>query len=170
MWFWKRPVDRVAALINQTIKGQSFLYRLFTSKGKCDPSEIRRLELTYLAASITTVVYLRVAKEAQKEITLDAFTLAILDESIPYCDEQISLHTAIANYQQRFAEYSRLLKEVFNIDGRISFYSVETLLAYGFYCAVGRPGGGLFIEIASKEMAQYVRDQIDFVTAKLSAP
>ena len=55
--FFKRKKPDVAdALTNATIGGQSFLYRLFREDIGCEDSTIRRLELTYFAAAVTTYV------------------------------------------------------------------------------------------------------------------
>jgi hypothetical protein len=69
--FKKTKPDIVEALINQTIGGQSVMYRLFREALGCEDSKIRRLELTYFASAVMTAVYLRLGKEPNREQILD---------------------------------------------------------------------------------------------------
>ena len=63
----KKEPKHVEALTNQTIGGQSVLYRLFRQGLGVDDSHIRKLELTYFAASVTTFVYLHLSNDPNKE-------------------------------------------------------------------------------------------------------
>jgi len=58
-FFKRKRLDVADALTNQTIGGQSILYRLFREAIGCEDSTIRRLEITYFAAAVMTYVYLR---------------------------------------------------------------------------------------------------------------
>jgi hypothetical protein len=62
------------ALTKVTIGGQSVLYEQFRERYALPDSAIRKLEITYFAASITTAIYLRLGKQANREQILDAFT------------------------------------------------------------------------------------------------
>ena len=78
------------ALTNLTIGGQSVLYELFRKQLDCAGQTIRKLELTYFAASITTAIYLRLGKQPNREQILDAFAKDILKGSITASQDQIS--------------------------------------------------------------------------------
>ena len=84
------------ALTNLTVGGQSVLYELFRKQLDCADRTIRKLELTYFAASITTAVYLRLGKQPNREKILDAFAMNMLKAAsmptlgpfFPNCDNQ----------------------------------------------------------------------------------
>ena len=97
--FKKTKPDIVEALINQTIGGQSVMYRLFREALGCEDFKIRRLELTYFASAVMTAVYLRLGKEPNREQILDRVTRNILEKSVPQCGEQISFGAAAREYQ-----------------------------------------------------------------------
>jgi hypothetical protein len=91
--------SEATALTNLTIGGQSVLYELFRKQLDCADQAIRKLELTYFAASITTAIYLRLGKQPSREQILDVFAKDILKGSITASQEQISFGSAVAEYQ-----------------------------------------------------------------------
>ena len=87
------------ALTNPTIGGQSVLHELFRKQLGCSDKSIRKLELTYFAAWITTAVYLRSRGRPNREQILDVFAKCILEGSITASEEQISFGSAVAEYR-----------------------------------------------------------------------
>lgn len=113
--FFKSKEPEIAgALTNQTIGGQSVLYRLFRETIGCEDSAIRRIELTYFAATVMSFVYLRLGKQPNREEILDVFTRNILTKSIPSSGENISFNEAVKEYQDRFTEYNSMLPLIFS--------------------------------------------------------
>ena len=168
--FFKRKKPDVAdALTNATIGGQSFLYRLFREDIGCEDSTIRRLELTYFAAAVTTYVYLRIGKQANREEILDRFTRNILTKSIPYSKEAISQSEVVKEYQGRYAEYNNLLSLLFNPSESSSGNPAATLLMHAFECITESSARGHMIHIvaASGLIQGFVIDYVDFVKEKL---
>lgn len=162
-----RKVSHPYALTNQTIGGQSVLYRLFIQTLGVEDGRIRKLELTYFAASVTTFVYLHLSNSSAKEKILDDFSHAILQKSIPSSQESISLDAAIAEYQQRYAEYSALLPAVF--DSADGTDPGVTLLIHLFnsVTAASVRVPMLQVALAAPLIIQYVADHVDFVRTKL---
>jgi hypothetical protein len=167
--FFKRNEPDIAdALTNQTIGGQSVLYWLFREAIGCEDSTIRRLELTYFAATVTTFVYLRFGKQSNREEILDAFTRDILTKSIPSSRENISFNEAVKEYQGCFAEYNTMLV-VFSPSQSSSGNPAATLLMHAFECITRSSARGHMIQIvaASGLIQEFVLDHIDFVKEKL---
>ncbi|MFT7570717.1 MAG: hypothetical protein ACI9JL_001748, partial [Paracoccaceae bacterium] len=98
-FFGRKKLDPIESLTNQTLGSQSIMYRLFRERLGCDDAIIRRLELTYFAAAVMTVVYLGLGKKAG---VLDEFTQNVLEKSIPSSGEKISVSAAVKIYQQRY--------------------------------------------------------------------
>jgi len=164
--FFKRKEPDIAdALTNQTIGGQSVLYRLFRDAIGCDDSNIRRLELTYFAATITTFVYLRFGKQSNREKILDAFTRNILTKSIPSSRENISFCESVKEYQRRFSEYNTMLPLLFSPNESSSGNPAATLLMHAFECITKSRARShmLHIVAASGLIQEYVLDHINFV-------
>ncbi|MEQ9606084.1 MAG: hypothetical protein RLN99_00290 [Kiloniellaceae bacterium] len=165
----KKP-DPVDALLRQTLGGQSVLYRLFREALGCDDAGIRRLELTYFAATVMTVAYLRLGKPPGH---LDDYTKRLLERCIPSSGEQIGLRVAAQQYQQRYAEYSALLTPVFQnfadvqTDDKAGHPAI-TLLLHVFECVTGTSAQGRMLDIAQTAplIVEFVADHIDFVETK----
>lgn len=164
----KKP-DPAEALTNQVIGGQSVMYRLFRQALSCEDSDIRKLELTYFAASVMTFVYLPLSKREDKEQILDNFTRQVLQQSIPSSKEQITFAAAVKQYQQRYSEYGGLLSLVFNPSKSSSGNPATTLLMHTFECVTGSSARGHMIQIAAASglIQQYVVDHVEFVKEKL---
>lgn len=159
------PPDIAGVLTNQTIGGQSLMYRLFREALGCEDSSIWVLELTYFAASVTSYVYLRFGKERNRDQILDRFAKSILENSIPASREQITFGAAVSQYQKRYAEYERLLSHLFSPNEPISGNSTITLMLHVFECVTRLSARGNMIEIAgaSSLLAEFVLDHVDFV-------
>lgn len=164
----KKP-DPVGALTNQVTGGQSVMYRLFRQALSCEDSSIRKLELTYFAASVMTFVYLPLSKREDTERVLDAFTRNVLQQSIPSSKEQITFAEAVKEYQQRYSEYGGLLSLLFNPSKSSSGNPAATLLMHVFECVTRSSARDHMIQIAAASglIQQYVADHIDFVKEKL---
>ena len=164
----KNP-DPIGALTNQVIGGQSVIYRLFRQTLSCEDSSIRKLELTYFAASVMTFVYLSLSKRNDNDQVLDSFTRNVLQRSIPSSEEQISFADAVKLYQQRYSEYRDLLGLLLDPSKSTSGNPATTLLMHVFECVTRSPARGHMIQIAaaSESIQQYVADHIDFVREKL---
>ena len=162
-----KKLKHAEALTNQTIGGQSVLYRLFRQSLGVDDTHIRKLELTYFAASVTTLVYLHLSDNPDKERALDTFSRSILERSIASAGEQVPLSSAIAQYQQRFAEYRALIPPLFDPGDRPS--PEVTLLLHVFESVTGSSARGHMIHISAAAglITQYIADHIDFVKLKL---
>lgn len=168
--FFKRKEPDVAdALTNQTIGGQSVLYRLFRETISCEDSTIRRLELTYFAAAVMTYVYLRLGKQPKRDEILNRFTRNILTKSIPSSKENISLSEVVKEYQGRYAEYSSVLDLLFSPGESSSGNPGATLLMHAFECVTQSSAREHMIHIvaASGLIQEFVLDHIDFVKEKL---
>jgi hypothetical protein len=168
--FFKRNKPSVAdALVNQTIGGQSVLYRLFLEAVGCEDSSIRRLELTYLAASVMTYVYLRIGKQSNRDEILDGFAKKILLKSIPSSRESISFNEAVSQYQRRFAEYTSMMNLLFSPGESSSSNPAAILLMHAFECITNSSARSHMIQIiaASGLIQQFIADHIDFVKEKL---
>jgi hypothetical protein len=168
--FFKRKEPDVAdALTNQTIGGQSVLYRLFRGAIGCEDSTIRRLELTYFAATVMTYVYLRFGKQANRDEILDRFTRNILTKSIPSSKEAISFGEAVKEYQSRYAEYNSMLSLLFTPSESGSGNPAATLLMHAFERITESSAHGHMIHIvaASGLIQEFVNDHINFVKDKL---
>lgn len=145
------------------------MYRLFREGLRCDDSNIRRLELTYFAAAVTTFVYLRIGKHPNREQFLDSFTRSILEKSIPSSREQMAFSAVVEEYQQRYAEYDGLLALLINPSQSSSGNPATTLLMHVFECVTCSTARGHMIQIATASglVQQFVLDHIDFVKQKL---
>jgi hypothetical protein len=157
--------SEATALTNLTIGGQSVLYELFRKQLDCADQTIRKLELTYFAASITTAIYLRLAKQPSREQILDVFATNILKGSITSSQEQISFGSAVAEYQRRYAEYDRLLGLVTNRDSSSTGNPAATLLLHLFECVTGKGAREHMLKIVALGpfIEDYVLDHIEFV-------
>ncbi len=168
-FFSRKEPDIADALTNQTIGGQSVLYRLFREAIRCEDSSIHRLELTYFAATVTTFVYLRFGKQPNREKILDAFTRNILTKSISSSKENITFGEAVKGYQKRFAEYNTMLPMVFSPNESSSGNPAATLLMHAFECITHLSARGHMVHIvaASGLINVFILDHIDFVKQKL---
>jgi hypothetical protein len=153
------------ALTNLTVGGQSVLYELFRKQLDCADRTIRKLELTYFAASITTAVYLRLGKQPNREKILDAFAMNMLKAAIAASQEQISFGAAVSEYQRRFAEYDQLLALVINPELSSTGNPAATLLLHLFECVTGKTARGHMLKLyaLTPQIAGYVSDHIEFV-------
>lgn len=168
-FFKRKEPDIDDALTNQTIGGQSVLYRLFREAIGCEDTTIRRLELTYFAATIMTFVYLRFGKQSNREEILDSFTRNILTKSIPSSSEDISFNQVVKEYQGRFAEYNTMLPLLFSPNESSSGNPAATLLMHAFECVTQSSARShmVYIVAASGLIQEFVLDHIDFVKQKL---
>ncbi len=157
------------ALTNLTIGGQSVLYELFREQLECADNTIRKLELTYFAASITTAIYLRLGKRPDREKTLDEFAKAILTGSITSAQEKISFGSAVAEYQRRYAEYDQLLALVIDRESSSTGNPAATMLLHLFECVTGQSARSHMVKIAalSPLIEVYVSDHIEFVQTNM---
>lgn len=164
-FFKRKKFGVVEALANQTIGGQSVLYRLFREALGCEDSSIRRLELTYFAASVTSYVYLRFGKESNRDQILDRYAQTVLENGIPYSREKITFGVVVSEYQKRYAEYNRLLSLLFSPDKSTSGNPAITLMLHVFECVTRSNAREHMIEIAgvSNMLIQFTRDHVDFV-------
>lgn len=167
--FKSKPIDVAKLLTEQTISGQSFLYRLFQEALDCKKTDIRRIELTYLAATITTYVYLRFGKQKNREDILDAYTLKVFAESIPACGENTNFANIIEEYQGRYAEYWNLLQLVFDPTESSSGNPAATLVMHAYTCITRSSPKNRMIEIvlAAGPIQEFLLDEIQFVKNKL---
>lgn len=163
--------SEATALTNLTIGGQSVIYELFREKLECADSTIRKLELTYFSASITTAVYLRLGKHPDREKILDEFAKSILNGSIISAQEQISFGSAVGEYQRRYAEYDRLLALVINRESSSTGNPAATLLLHLFECATGKSAREHMLKIVALAplIEGYVSDHIEIVLTGRSA-
>ena len=168
-FFKRKEPDLADALTNQTIGGQSVLYRLFREAIGCEDSAIRRLELTYFAAAVMTYVYLRFGTQSNRDEILDRFTRNILTKSIPSSKEAISFSEVVKEYQGRYAEYNSMLPLLFSPSESSSGNPATTLLMHAFECITKSSARGHMIHIvaASGLIQEFVIDHIDFVKEKL---
>lgn len=157
--------DIVGALTKQTIGGQSVMYRLFREALGCEDSSIRRLELTYFAASVVSYVYLRFGKERNRDQILDRFAQILLESSIPSSGEQMMFGAAVSEYQRRYAEYNGLLSLLFSPDESTSGTPAITLMLHVYECVTRSNARAHMIEIAaaSSVISQFVLDHVEFV-------
>jgi hypothetical protein len=160
-----QKMDAADALTCQTVGGQSVLYRLFRETIDCEHAAIRRIELTYLAAAITTFVYLRYGQEIGREEVLDDFTYNILNKSIPSSGEMVSLEAVVQEYQGRFAEYNAMLPSLFNPSGSTSGNPSATLLMHAYECVTRSSARERMIHIvaASGLIELFFFEHVDFV-------
>lgn len=167
--FRRREPDITDALAIQTIGGQSVLYRLFREGIGCEDSHIRRLELTYFAAAVTTFVYMRLGRQSNRDEILDSFTRNVLTKSIPSSKEKISFADAVGEYQRRFAEYNTMLPLLFSPNEVSGSNPGATLLMHAFECVSQSSARGHMTRIvaASGLIQEYVLDHVDFVKQKL---
>lgn len=133
-FFKRKEVDLSEAMTNQTIGGQSVLYKLFRDGIGCEDSSIRRLELTYLATAVTTFAYLLVGKNPNPREVLDSFTQNILSRSIPASGESISFSAAVEEYQGRYAEYNTMLPLLLNSSQSTTGNPAVTVLLHAVEC------------------------------------
>ena len=167
--FKRKETDVVEALTNQTIGGQSVLYRLFREAIGCDDSTIRRLELTYFAATVMTYVYLRFGRQPNREEILDRCIRNIVTKSIPSSKENISFADVVKEYRGRYSEYNAMLPLLFSPDQSSSGNPAATLLMHAFQCVTQSSARGHMIKIvaASGLIKEFILDHIDFVKEKL---
>lgn len=157
--------DIVGALTNQTIGGQSLIYRLFRESLGCEDSSIWVLELTYFAASVTSYVYLRFGKERNRDQILDRFAKSILEKSIPASREPITFGAAVSQYQKRYAEYEGLLSLLFSPNESTSGNPATTLMLHVFECVTRLNARGHMIKIVhvSSIIDQFIIDHVEFI-------
>ena len=169
--FLKGGESRVIdALVNQSVGGQSVLYRLFIQALKRPDAQVRRLELTYFAAAVMTYVYLRFAEAGKNvEKVLDGFSRDILEKSIPASKEDIEFAVAAGEYRTRYAEYSRLINLLFHPEESSAGNPEVTLTMRLFENVTNTSARGEMVVIAAAGslIQQFVADHIDFVKTKL---
>lgn len=159
------PLDIVGALTNQTIGGQSLMYRLFRDALGCEDSSIWVLELTYFAASVTSYAYLRFGKERNRDQILDRFAKSILEKSMPASREPITFGAAVSQYQKRYAEYEGLLSHLLSPNKSTSGIPATTLTLHVFECVTRLNARGHMIKILhiSSLIDQFILDHVEFV-------
>jgi hypothetical protein len=161
--------EEAIALTKLTIGGQSDLYELFRKKLDCADQTIRKLELTYFAASVTAVIYLRLGKQPNREQILDVFAKYILKGSITASQEPISFGSAVAEYQRRYVEYDRLLGPVIVPESGSTDNPAEALALHLFECVTGKTPRGEYMKIIYlyPYLMYYVLDVIEYVREKM---
>lgn len=156
-------------LINQVVGGQSVLFRIFREIFEEDPEEVKKIELTYFALSVFTYTFLRLSSltEEEKEKTADRVADAVLRKSIPHTEKEISMESAISEYQNRYREYNSLINGIFKEDG-IDGHSCTTLTMHVYESVMGKSAQEKMIKItaASSLVAQYIVDHIEFIKEK----
>jgi hypothetical protein len=154
--------DVVDALVDQGVGCQSLLYRVFVQQLGADEEKIRRIEVTYLAASVITYSYLRFGQHQDRERLLDNFARTLLEKSIPSSRDPTSLGKAAEELRHRYAEYSALLQPFFSRSE--SPNPIVTFMLHAFQCVTGSSARDNMIRIvaASGIIQQLVIDQIKF--------
>ncbi|MDX1638659.1 MAG: hypothetical protein R3281_11865 [Balneolaceae bacterium] len=102
----------IRKLINQTIGGQSTLLKFYEDVLEEDPEDIRFIELTYFAMSVTTIFYLQFGNHTNKDQLLREVQTTVISNSIVAADESISLSEATEQFKQRLSEYSSLIADL----------------------------------------------------------
>lgn len=168
--FFHKNQDRdIGLLIDQSIGGQSAVFRFLQDTLKVPEEKIKKKELTYFALAALSYVYLRLSKLKNKEDLLDRASLQVLQKSIPYCGEDISIKQVAMEYRERYKDYDKLINLLFKEDGGIDSDSCTTLLMYMYQKITldSIEGKMIAITIASPLMAQYIIDNVDFVNKKI---
>ncbi len=155
----------ITALTNQTIGGQSLIYRTFREVLSCEEASIRLLEITYFSATVTTSAFLMLGKDNDKEEILDGFSRRVIEKSIPSSQEAISSNVAISEYQRRYQEYYSLLEGIFIPQPSTPSNPTITLLLHLFECVTGSGGKGQMLKLAGAApiINNYVNDHLDFI-------
>ncbi len=151
------------ALRNQVYGAQSVIINTFFVKAlEVQKDKIRMIESTYFSLSVLIFVFLRVYQGEEKEQILDDVALTVIETTIPYCGEEISIDQAITEYQKRYKEYEGLLSSLFLED---AIDPNTTLLLYLFKCMVkdSEHVPMTFVTLASPFLYEFVLDNIDFV-------
>jgi hypothetical protein len=118
----------IQKLTNQTVGGQSVLYRYFQNSLGYEDKSIRLLELTYFASCVMTWAYLTVGKDKNRDEILDQYTRNVLEKSIPHSQEIIPMNTIIKEYRERYVEYGPLIGALFAEPDASKSTSPEILL------------------------------------------
>lgn len=167
--FKKKVSDIPEALSNQTIGGQSVLYRLFLEALDCNNLNIRKLEITYFAASIMTFSYLRFGKQPNRNEILDQYTHKFLTKCIASLKEDLSFDEVVKEYQSRFSEYSSMLPLLLAPEKSATKNPSATLLLHAFECVTQSSARDKMPQIvaASGFIDEFLLDHIDFIKVKL---
>ena len=164
----KKP-DLAEVLVNQAIESQSVMYHLFREALECDDRAIRKMELTYFAASLLIFVFLRFSKEPNREQVLDTFARSLLQTCLTSSREQRSLNQVISEYQARFTEYNALLPMLLNPGSSSTGSPATTLLMHAFECVTTTSANEhmVHITLASSFIVEIAVDHIDFIKNKM---
>lgn len=168
-FFKKKKEQNILELLsNQAIGGQSILLKIFKEVLGEKENNIKKTELTYFALSTLGYFYLRLVKTDKKEDMLDQVSLIVLQKSISYSKENISIKEAIREYQKRYEEYDKLIQLVFEKEA-INSHACTTLLMYVYECATQKSAKDKMIKItvSSSLIAQYLVDHVEFIKQKL---
>ena len=164
----KKNQDTIELLSNQVIGGQSVLFKIFKEVIEEREDNIKKTELTYFALSTLGYFYLRLAKTDKKEELLDQVSLIVLQKSISYSKENISIKEAIKEYQKRYKEYDKLIQLVFEKE-TINSHACTSLLMHVYECVTQKSVEDKMIKITASSplIAQYLVDHIEFIKQKL---
>lgn len=102
----------IGRLSNMTLGGQSILLRFYEKILNEDREQIRSMELTYFAHSVTSLFYLQYSEQQNKKALLDTATIKVLSESIQSAREGLSIEQAKKEYEDRLSEYSKLIVDL----------------------------------------------------------
>lgn len=161
--------DPVKACTNQTIGGQSYLFRLFKEAFNCTESEIDKIELTYFAVTVMSVTYLAKGVGAEKEKTVDEFSMLVLEKSLPNSNKPISLQQAVQQLQIRYQEYAALITPVLVGKKPEKSDPSTTLMMHFYECVMNSSTQSKMIDIAAQSglMTQYIANHFDFIETEL---
>ena len=164
----EKTQDTIKLLSDQAIGGQSVLFKIFKEVMEEGEDNIKKTELSYFALSVLGYFYLRLAKTDKKEELLDQASLIVLQKSISYSKENISIKEAIREYQKRYKEYDKLIQLVFEKE-TINSHACKSLLMHIYECATQKSVEDKMIKItaSSSLIAQYLIDHIEFIKQKL---
>ena len=118
----KNPFSNdIEPLVNQTIGGQSVMFRLCKEILLLPEEEIRKIEITYFCLTVLCSCYIdspRIAFFTDKGTPLDEKTsrdsaadvvdnvaIKVLKKSIPSCGETISFKESVVEYKKKYKDY-----------------------------------------------------------------
>lgn len=121
-------------LLKQTVGGRSVLSRFFEEILEERPEDLRSIELTYFALSVTTIFYLQFGKQDNKKELLDDVITTVLSKSIAETNGNLDIETAHQEFEGRLAEYGALITSLLQDNGNqnpivellITFYESAT--------------------------------------------
>lgn len=171
----KTKVDKhLELLTNQTIGGQSVLYKVFKDIFEKGDDEIDKMELTYFSLTAMGFFYIRLSNYEQKEGVFDLLCTKVIEKSSGVSASSDHMDRLFEAFQSRYAGYSKTISLIFENAQKGDKSEFNTLvedLTIDLYEAVTgekmAQAPYLILMSISPIILQFVFDDLDLVKKEL---